>query len=233
MKKNVLIVVSGTGGHVYPGTALAYELKKAGFNPVFTVNDNKNGVSLKIVKESGYEYKILNFKAPARKISLRMFLFPFNLIKAFFDAKKMLDELKPKAVAGMGAYLSFPVLSAAKLKKIPTLIHEQNSVPGLANRILAKFVTRVAVSFKSSQKYFNKAKTVFTSNPVRRDIFDISRAEAATKLNLNPNVFTVFIFGGSLGASKLNNVMIDVAKDLYSMHKNEIQFIRLLDYFFL
>ncbi len=227
MRKNILIAVSGTGGHVYPGTALAYELKKAGLNPVFIVNDNKNGVSLKIVKASGYEYKILNFKAPSRKISLRLFVFPFNLIKAFFDAKKTINEFKPKVVVGMGAYLSFPVLSAAKLKKIPTLIHEQNSVPGLANKILSKFVTRIAVSFKSSQKYFDNNKTVFTSNPVRRDIFAISRIDAAKKLKLNPNIFTIFVFGGSLGAAKLNTIMLEAAKRLYFLHKNEIQFIHI------
>lgn len=227
MKKNIIIAVSGTGGHVYPGIALAYELKKANFNPVFIVNNNKNGVSFKIVKDSGYEYELLNFKAPVRKISLSLLLFPFSIISAFLNAKKILKKTQPKAVIGMGAYLSFPVLMAAKLNKFPTLIHEQNSIPGLANKILSKFVTKVAVSFKSSQKYFDKNKTVYTSNPVRKDIFNISRTDAAKKLKLNNDIFTVFIFGGSLGATKLNNIMIDVAKTLVDRYKDKIQFIHI------
>ena len=225
--KNILIAVSGTGGHVYPGIALAYELKQAGYNPVFIVNNNKNGVSLKIVSTSGYDYEILDFKAPPRKISLDLLLFPFKFVKTLFVVRKILNKISPKVVAGMGAYLSFPVLLVAKIKKIPTLIHEQNSIPGLANRILSKIVTKVAISFKGSEKYFNKKKTIFTSNPIRKDIFNISRKDAATKLNIDADIFTVFVFGGSLGATKLNNVMFDVNEYLFNKYQNKVQFIHI------
>jgi len=225
--KNILIAVSGTGGHVYPGTALAYELKQVGYNPIFVVNNNRNGVSLKIVSNSGYDYVILDFKAPPRKISLDLFLFPFKFVKTLFSVREILNKINPKVVVGMGAYLSFPVLLVAKIKKIPTLIHEQNSIPGLANRILSKFITKVAISFKESEKYFNKRKTIFTSNPIRKDIFNISRTSSATKLNISPNIFTIFIFGGSLGATKLNNIMFDVAKNLVNKYQDKIQFIHI------
>ncbi len=226
--KNILIAVSGTGGHVYPGIALAYELKKFGYNPVFVVNSNKNGVSLNIVKNSGYDYKILDFKAPPRKISLQMLCFPFKFIKVLFEAKSIIKQTKPCVAIGMGAYLSFPMLLVAKLKSIPTLIHEQNSVPGLANKILSKFVTKVAISFKETEKYFNKSKTIYTSNPIRKDIFNITRIDAAKKLNIDASVFTIFVFGGSLGATKLNNIMVDVANILYEKYKDKIQFIHIL-----
>ena len=225
--KNILIAVSGTGGHVYPGIALAYELKQAEYNPIFIVNNNKNGVSLKIVSTSGYSYEILDFKAPPRKISLEFFLFPFKFVKTLFAVKKIINKFSPIAVVGMGAYLSFPVLLVAKIKKIPTLIHEQNSIPGLANRLLSKIVTKVAISFKNSEKYFNKEKTIFTSNPIRKDIFNITRKDAATKLNINANIFTIFVFGGSLGATKLNNIMFDVNEHLFNKYKNKIQFIHI------
>lgn len=225
--KNILIVVSGTGGHVYPGIALAYELKQLRYNPVFIVNNNKNGISLQIVSNSGNDYEILDFKAPPRKISFALFLFPFKFIRTLFVVRKMLNKIEPKAVIGMGAYLSFPVLLVAKIKKIPTVIHEQNSVPGLANRLLSKTVTKVAISFKNSENFFNKDKTIFTSNPIRKDIFNISRTDAAKKLNLDNNIFTIFIFGGSLGATKLNDIMIDVAKDLFNKYQNKIQFIHI------
>ena len=225
--KNILIAVSGTGGHVYPGIALAYELKQKGYNPVFVVNNNKNGVSLKIVSTSGYDYEILDFKAPPRKISLNLFLFPFKFIKTISAAKKILNKVSPIAVVGMGAYLSFPVLLTAKMKKIPTLIHEQNSIPGLANRLLSKIVTKVAISFKNSEKFFNRKKTIFTSNPIRKGIFNISRTEAAKKLKLDADVFTIFVFGGSLGATKLNNIMFNVNEYLFNRHKHKIQFIHI------
>ncbi len=227
MKNNIIIAVSGTGGHVYPGFALGEELKKNGYNPVFIVNNNKNGISLKIVQNSGYDYEILDFKAPPRKLGKDLFLFPFKFVKALFDTKKILKKVSPAVVIGMGAYLSFPVLLTAKMLSVPTLIHEQNSVPGLANKILSKIVTKTAVSFESSKKYFNKNKTVFTSNPIRKDIFGISRQTASEKLKLSPNIFTVFIFGGSLGAVKLNNIAFDAAKNLFTKYGNKIQFIHI------
>ena len=226
--KNILIAVSGTGGHVYPGIALAYELKVAKINPIFIVNNNKNGVSLKIVKNSGYNYKILNFKAPQRKLSLSLFLFPFKFIKVLFDSYSIIKQTNPCVVVGMGAYLSFPIILVAKLKNIPTLIHEQNTIPGLANKILSRFVDKIAISFKESIKFFPKHKTIYTSNPIRKDIFNITRIQASTKLNLNPLVFTIFVFGGSLGATKLNNIMFNVAQKLYSKYKSNIQFIHII-----
>lgn len=225
---NIMIAVSGTGGHVYPGIALACELKQAGFEPVFIVNNNVNAVSVKIVKNSGFKYELLNFSAPSRKISLKLFLFPLILIKSLFSVNTLMKKISPEVVIGMGAYLSFPVLLIAKLKGIPTLIHEQNSFPGLANRILSKFVDKVAISFIESLKYFNKSKTIVTSNPIRKDIFNISRVDASKKLNLNSDIFTVFVFGGSLGATKLNNIMFNVADKLYLKYQNKIQFIHIV-----
>lgn len=225
---NIMIAVSGTGGHVYPGIALACELKQAGFEPIFIVNNNVNAVSVKIVKNSGFQYELLNFSAPSRKISLKLFLFPLTLIKSLFSVNTLMKKISPEVVIGMGAYLSFPVLLIAKLKGIPTLIHEQNSFPGLANRILSKFVDKVAISFIESLKYFNKSKTIVTSNPIRKDIFNISRLDASKKLNLNSDTFTVFVFGGSLGATKLNNIMFNVADKLYLKYQNKIQFIHIV-----
>ncbi|MDD5020710.1 MAG: undecaprenyldiphospho-muramoylpentapeptide beta-N-acetylglucosaminyltransferase [Endomicrobiaceae bacterium] len=224
---NILIIASGTGGHVYPGIALAYELKDSGYNPVFVVNDVANSVSLNIVRNSGYDYKLLNFYAPPRKISIKLFLCPFNFIKSIFKANAIINKINPKAVIGMGAYLSVPVLIVAKFKKIPTMIHEQNSIPGIANKLLSKFVDKIAVSFKNSLKYFCPLKTVYTSNPVRKDIFDIPRKEACKKLNISNGVFTVFIFGGSLGAVKLNNIVFNIAKQLYDKYQDKIQFIHI------
>lgn len=224
---NILIITSGTGGHVYPGIALASELRNANYNPVFIANDVANSVSLNIVKQSGYDYELLNFYAPPRKISIKLFLFPITFIKSMFQANSIINKIKPKVVIGMGAYLSVPVLIVAKFKQIPTMIHEQNSIPGLANKFLSKFVNKVAISFKNSSKYFCPLKTVYISNPVRKDIFNISRKEACKKLGLDSNIFTVFVFGGSLGAVKLNNIVFNTAEKLYAGYKDKIQFIHI------
>lgn len=224
---NILIITSGTGGHVYPGIALASELRNSGYNPVFVVNDVANSVSLNIVKNSGYDYKLLDFYAPPRKISIKLFLFPVSFIKSIFQANTILNKTKPKVVIGMGAYLSVPVLIVAKIKNIPTMIHEQNSIPGLANKFLSKFVNKIAISFENSLKYFCPLKTIYTSNPVRKDIFNISRKDACQKLNINNNIFTVFVFGGSLGAVKLNNIVFNAAEKLYAKYQDKIQFIHI------
>ena len=187
---NILIVTSGTGGHVYPGIAVAEQLKQNNYNPVFVINTS-NLTAFNIVSKSSYKYKNLKFDSPnIRKKSLSLFLFPFKLIKAIFDANKILKEIKPKVVVGMGAYLEVPVVIAAKLKRIPVLLHEQNVVAGVANQFLANYVNKIAISFKASQKYFDKVKekVVYTSNPVRKDLFGISRQQASSKLNLNPSV---------------------------------------------
>jgi len=226
---NILIVTSGTGGHVYPGIAVADELKQNNYNPIFVIN-TLNLTAFNIVKKSNYQYKNLNFASPGiRKLSLSLLLFPFKFIKALFDSNKILDEIKPKIVVGMGAYLEVPVVLVAKLKKIPILLHEQNAVAGVANQFLASFANKIAISFKISQKYFEKEETkvIYTSNPVRKDLFGISRQKAAEKLNLNPNIFTVFVFGGSLGAKKLNSITASAAEFLYNKYKDKIQFIHI------
>jgi len=226
---NILIVTSGTGGHVYPGIAVADELKQNNYNPVFVIN-KANLTAFNIVKKSNYQYKNLSFASPAiRKISLILLLFPFKLIKALFDSNKILKEVKPKVVVGMGAYLEVPVVLMARLKKIPVLLHEQNAVAGVANRFLAKYVNKIAISFEMSQKYFKKVKekVIYTSNPVRKDLFGISRKQATEKLNLKPDVFTVFVFGGSLGATKLNSITSSAAEILYEKYKDKIQFIHI------
>ena len=146
--KNILIAVSGTGGHVYPGIALAYELKKFGYNPVFVVNSNKNGVSLNIVKNSGYDYKILDFKAPPRKISLQMLCFPFKFIKVLFEAKSIIKQTKPCVAIGMGAYLSFPMLLVAtEESREGRAYHEPRRHHRCAPLHLARHASRLLTSF--------------------------------------------------------------------------------------
>ena len=197
--KNILIAVSGTGGHVYPGIALAYELKKFGYNPVFVVNSNKNGVSLNIVKNSGYDYKILDFKAPPRKMSLQMLCFPFKFIKVLFEAKSIIKQTKPCVAIGMGAYLSFPMLLVAKLKSIPTLIHEQNSIPGLSNKFISSFSNCICVSLPNSLNLFPKEKVVYTGNPRSEEILGakpLSREESG----FDKDKKLVIVVMGSLGS---------------------------------
>ena len=125
MKNNILIVVSGTGGHVYPGFALGEELKKHNYNPVYIVNNNKNGISLKIVQNSGYDYEILDFKAPSRKFGKEMLLFPFKFVKALFDTRKILQDIVRQTglTGGYEKDLMLNALCYSFADKFPSFVH--------------------------------------------------------------------------------------------------------------
>ena len=194
--KNILIAVSGTGGHVYPGIALAYELKKAGYNPVFIVNNNKNGVSLKIVSTSGYDYEILDFKAPPRKISLDLFLFPFKFIKTLFSVKKILNHKKFdyskinnsvrlnalklfELQRNVANYYNLPIIICERLFKVldtkgNTSLSQEDFVTGLINLFLGDYKTliKMATQFLDDNWYLSHIRhqnnTVYTLHPLQQ-----------------------------------------------------------------
>ena len=200
---NIIIAASGTGGHIYPGIALAHEMKERGFNPVFFVSDNE--ASGEIIKNSGFEYIPFNLSGMPRKFSFSFFVFLIKLDFAFFKALKNIMKYKPAAVIGVGGYISVPAVIAAKVLCKKTFIHEQNTIPGIANKFLNRFADKTLVSFKGSEKYFkNKKNIVFTGYPVRKEILTVSKEDGCGALKLDKNTFTVMIFGGSLGAVKLS-----------------------------
>ncbi|MDR2616381.1 MAG: UDP-N-acetylglucosamine--N-acetylmuramyl-(pentapeptide) pyrophosphoryl-undecaprenol N-acetylglucosamine transferase [Endomicrobium sp.] len=224
--KNVIIASSGTGGHIYPGITLAKEFKKNSYNPIFFITNNK--VSIEILKNNGFEYILFNLSGMPRKISFSFVLFLVKLKWSLLKVLKYILILKPVAVIGTGGYMSVPTIFVSKILKRKTFIHEQNTLPGKANIILSKIVDKTFISFEYSRKYFKRDNVIFSGYPIREEILRTSKLMALKKLNLMDNIFTVLVFGGSLGAIKLNEV---ACKTLLEVSKNkQMQVIHITGY---
>jgi UDP-N-acetylglucosamine--N-acetylmuramyl-(pentapeptide) pyrophosphoryl-undecaprenol N-acetylglucosamine transferase len=210
-----VIVAGGTGGHLYPGIATARALvqgqktldKNVKWDIVFIVREGDLGKD--VLKREGFDVKEIPGHGLPRKPSRKILTFLPVMIAGFFRSWMLLGQLKPNVVLGMGGYLSFPVLIAARLRKIPTLIHEQNVYPGWSNRVLGRWVQSVAVSFAESKKAFPPNKAWVSGLPVRPRIGQVGSEEGKRIFKLDPDKTTFLVFGGSLGARRINDVVVD------------------------
>ncbi|MDR1523330.1 MAG: undecaprenyldiphospho-muramoylpentapeptide beta-N-acetylglucosaminyltransferase [Endomicrobium sp.] len=224
--KNIIIASSGTGGHIYPGIALAKEFAKNGYNPIFFITNNE--ISIEILRNNGFKYILFNLSGMPRKISFSFWVFLSRLFLSFLKALKNIAILKPVFVIGTGGYISVPALVAAKILKNKTFIHEQNTIPGKANIVLNKIVDKTFISFEYSRKYFKNANIVFSGYPVREEILHASKTKALENLDIENDIFTILVFGGSLGAVKLNEV---ACKSLLDLSKSkQVQAIHITGY---
>ena len=217
--KKIIIAASGTGGHIYPGISLAREFESKGYKAVFFISNN--ATSVKILENSGFEHIAFNMTGMPRKASPSFVKFLFRLTRVVFQSKKKIKEINPDAIIGTGGYISVPVTLAAKMLGKKTYIHEQNAMPGAANKFLSKIVNKVFISFKDSAKYFG-GNTVLSGYPVRADILNASKNSALKKFNFNKDVFTILVFGGSLGAVKLNEVAFEALDKLSASEKIQV-----------
>jgi len=222
----VIITGGGTGGHIYPGIAIAKKLKtKKGAEILFV--GSRNGLENELVPLAGFNLKTITVRGFRRKLSLDTLVTFFLMFKGFWEAKQIIKEFKPDVVIGTGGYVCGPVVLAASLSGVPTMIHEQNSIPGVTNRILSKFVDKIAVSFVDSIRYLptDKKKIKLTGNPVRAEIFKVTKEEGIRKLNLDPDKNTVLVFGGSRGAKIINDAMEAVIKE--NLGSNRLQIVHI------
>lgn len=199
-------MAGGTGGHVFPALAVADYMKVSGWRVVWL--GTKGGMEEILVPQKGYDIEIMDFSGLRGKNLMVWFLLPLRLLLAFWQSAKVLFQIRPDVVLGMGGYPAFPGGIMASLLNKPLLIHEQNSVPGLANKILAKFADKILLGFPNAIR--NEKKIIFSGNPVRKeisqlDIPDKRYAERSGKLKL-------LIIGGSLGAQALNTIVPKMLK---------------------
>jgi UDP-N-acetylglucosamine--N-acetylmuramyl-(pentapeptide) pyrophosphoryl-undecaprenol N-acetylglucosamine transferase len=196
----VLIAAGGTGGHIYPGIAVANEIiRRDGESKVLFVGTAR-GLETRIVPENGFQLSLIN-SAGLKNVGFAGKLKGLMILpKSFFEARTIIREFRPDVVAGAGGYVSGPVLLMAALMRIPTVVMDSNALPGFTNRRLAPFITKAALTFEEALPYFGK-KGVVTGNPVRREFFDIVPKERAEKVS-------VLVFGGSQGARAINEAMI-------------------------
>ncbi len=204
------IVVSGggTGGHIYPALALIREINQDVDQAQFLYIGTENGLESKLVGRENIPFKSIYITGFKRKFSLDNFKTIYRFIKGVKDSKRMLKEFKPDAVIGTGGYVCGPVVYAAAKLGIPTIIHEQNSVPGLTNKFLSRYVDRIAVCFEEAKQYFPTEKVVMTGNPRASEVVNQDGAKGKRSVGLNPNVPAVLIFGGSRGARPINEAVL-------------------------
>lgn len=217
----VLISGGGTAGHINPGIAIAKYIKSKNPDCEILFIGTKQGLETKLVPREGFELKLIKVRGFKRKLSKDTFVTVKELFQGLSEARKIIKEFKPDIAIGTGGYVCGPVVFNAARMKIPTLIHEQNAFPGVTNKLLSKFVDKVAISFKESEKYFKDAKKlVFTGNPIRSEMLNADRNIAKAKLGIEKDKPLVVIFAGSRGAETINNTV----SELILKHKDEDKF---------
>ncbi|HBV99003.1 MAG: UDP-diphospho-muramoylpentapeptide beta-N-acetylglucosaminyltransferase [Peptococcaceae bacterium BICA1-7] len=213
----MVFVVSGggTGGHIYPALAIARGLGDRFGAEVYYIGGTR-GMESDIVPREGLPFRSIPLAGFKRGLSLSNIAVGFKALSGIRRAWGYLKEIKPDAVIGTGGYVCGPVVLAAALSGIPTLIHEQNAFPGLTNRMLARFSGCVAATFEESKKFFPAGAPVrVTGLPVRKQIFKAERDKAREKLGLSTGRLFVVSFGGSQGARSINNAMLSVLGRFY------------------
>lgn len=219
MNKKVLIAVSSTGGHIYPGLAIAGELKKNGYTVFFV------GKKTEIISEEDYKFYDISVIGFPRIFSLKIFVFFIKFFLSIIQSIKILAGEKPDIAIGFGGYVSFPVVLAAWIKGTRCIIHEQNFIPGLANKLSSRVADKICISFKDTGKYFPSEKVIFTGNPVRPEILNISRPELVLS-GVEGSLVTIFVFGGSQGSHKINLAVVN-SLEKFAGIKEKICFIHI------
>jgi UDP-N-acetylglucosamine--N-acetylmuramyl-(pentapeptide) pyrophosphoryl-undecaprenol N-acetylglucosamine transferase len=226
MKQSVNILLSGggTGGHIFPAISIANEIKLRFPYAKFLFVGAKDRMEMERVPKAGFEIVGLDITGIKRSFSIDNLLFPLKLFRSIRAAKGIVKAFKPDVVIGTGGFASGPTLYVAAQSRIPSVIQEQNSYPGITNKLLAKKAVKICVAYDGLEQFFPKEKIVKTGNPVRQDLLEIDskRGEALKFFGLEKNKKTLVILGGSLGSGRINEA---VEKDLTALLGLDLQII--------
>jgi UDP-N-acetylglucosamine--N-acetylmuramyl-(pentapeptide) pyrophosphoryl-undecaprenol N-acetylglucosamine transferase len=221
---NIVVAGGGTGGHVFPALAVAREIKKQIPEARITFVGTVRGIESKIIPKEGFDIRFIRSEGLVGKNLFRTITSALKIPISLKDSYRILQDIRPELVLGVGGFSSGPVTLCAHLMGIQTIIHEQNTLPGLTNRMLGKIVDRVAVSYQESMRYFPGQKTCLTGNPVREEIVKGDRNRGYNIFSLQKERFTIFVFGGSRGASHINHAVGEALAYLVPV-KDKIQFL--------
>ena len=223
--KNPRFIISGggTGGHIYPAVAIANELKNRFPEAEFLFVGARDKMEMQKVPQAGYAIKGLWISGIQRKLTLDNAMFPFKLLSSMWNSFRIIKSFKPDVVIGTGGFASGAVLKVASMLNIPTVIQEQNSYPGITNKLLAKKANKICVAYENLERFFPKDKMILTGNPVRQDLInEASKSEAIAYFKLDANKKTLLVLGGSLGARRINQL---IEKELDVLLSQNIQII--------
>ncbi len=219
----VLVSGGGTAGHINPALAIADKIKSENPNAVIEYVGTPTGMENQLVPKAGYKIHGVAVRGFRRKLSLDNIDAAVKAVTSVIKAKRIIKDFKPDIVIGTGGYVSWPVVKAASGMKVPTLIHEQNAVPGVTTKMLSKYADKVMISFESSREYFDcdKSKLVLTGNPVSEKMLKTDKSEMRKKLGIPDGAIVIVSAGGSLGAKMLNAAVFELIKD-YSVKAEKV-----------
>ena len=219
----VIISACGTGGHIYPALAIINKIKEFEPDSEFLYIGTHNRMEKDIIPKYNIPFETIEIYGFNRKKLLKNFKTLKYIAKSYKKSKKLIKEFNPDIVIGVGGYVTGPVIYAANKLGYKTFIHEQNSIPGKCNLFLSKYVSKIGISLKSSMKYFPEYKCVFTGNPCSEDAIN-KPAQRKEDFGLNPNKKLVLFVMGSLGSTKINDILIK-AMNLFKDKEYEILFV--------
>ena len=208
--KKVIISGGGTGGHIFPALSIANALKRLDKDIEILFVGAEGKMEMEKVPEAGYKIVGLPVRGLQRKLTLNNLKVLWNLWRRLKKAKRVVREVKPDVVVGVGGYASGPIGKVATNAGIPLVLQEQNSYAGVTNKLLAKKAAKICVAYEGMERFFPKEKIIFTGNPVRKDLLNAvnERVEGIAFYGLDSNKKTVLVTGGSLGAGSINKAMV-------------------------
>ncbi len=223
-KYKFILSGGGTGGHIYPAVAIADELKSRYPDAEFLFVGASDRMEMDKVPQAGYKIKGLWISGIQRRLTLKNLMFPFKLISSLLKSRKIINNFKPNVVIGTGGFASGPLLKVAVSKGIPSLIQEQNSYPGITNKLLSKKVNTVCVAYEGLERFFPKEKLKLTGNPIRQDLLKVKGKEIEGKdaFTLIHSKHTLLVLGGSLGARRINQL---IEANLQFFEDNNVQLV--------
>ncbi|RIA08715.1 UDP-N-acetylglucosamine-N-acetylmuramylpentapeptide N-acetylglucosamine transferase [Flavobacteriaceae bacterium MAR_2010_72] len=223
-KYRIILSGGGTGGHIFPAIAIANELKSRFPEAQFLFVGALDKMEMEKVPEAGYKIEGLWISGIQRRLTLKNLAFPLKLIMSLLRSRKIIKEFKPDVAIGTGGFASGPILQVAATKNIPTLIQEQNSFPGITNKLLGKKVDKICVAYDGLERFFPKKKIIKTGNPIRLDLLDIENKSIKAKdaFKLKHGKHTLLVLGGSLGARRINQL---IEKELEFFQTQNVQVI--------
>ena len=221
-KPRFIISGGGTGGHIYPAVAIANELKAQYPDAEFLFVGAQDKMEMQKVPQAGYPIEGLWIAGLQRKLTLQNAFFPVKLASSLLKSFRIVKKFKPDVVIGTGGFASGAVLKVASMLGIPTVIQEQNSYPGITNKLLAKKANKICVAYENLERFFPKEKMMLTGNPVREDLIEVGskKEEAVSYFKLDASKKTLLVLGGSLGARRINQL---IEKELDFLLSKNIQ----------